>query len=39
MGKPYEPKEDHSKDWLRFTGLGSAWSAEDCYSSSHLLQS
>lgn len=25
MSTPYEPKEDHSKDWLKFTGLGCAW--------------
>lgn len=25
MGKPYEPQHDHSKDWLKFTGLGCAW--------------
>lgn len=25
MGTPYEPKEDPSKDWLKFTGLGCAW--------------
>ena len=25
MGKPYVPKEDHSKDWLKVTGRGCAW--------------
>ena len=25
MGKSYVPKEDHSKDWLKVTGLGCAW--------------
>jgi hypothetical protein len=25
MGKPIEPEQDHSKDWLKFTGLGCAW--------------